>query len=117
MTGSEDSDADGYRLNLEPPGDGWSSFAHRGLVLQMLRDLVWAGGLEWEIEEREYSPEVRAVNWICPEQEHCWLCIEYRDGKAQLIQASFPEVDSRWSLQLASAVVRVIVIFQLSVEA
>jgi hypothetical protein len=109
----------GLRLNLCPPPweDGWADFRHREAVLRQLREELWRDGLRWQVEEFDRGG-TRWTNWVCPESRHCWLCFETHlgSGALQLVQASFPAVDNEWSLRLASAVVRVICTYQLTVE-
>ncbi|MCE9529550.1 MAG: hypothetical protein K8T89_00185 [Planctomycetes bacterium] len=110
--------ADGWQLNLNPPGwdaVSWSDFVHREHMLRWFRESLWRDGLTWEIVEYDQG-ESRVTTWKCPDDEWCWLCFETRGEVLELVQASFPEADHAWSVRLSVAVVRAICMYQLVVE-
>ena len=117
MGQTEDPNSDGYYLNLEPRGATWSGYEYRDKVVETLSELLRRDGLEWQTIEKTLSNDATAATWYSPTDESCCLCFEYRDGVVELIQASIPAADSEWSCRLASAIFRVIVIYQLAVEA
>jgi hypothetical protein len=105
--GTAIDETDGYRLNLCPPPweKDWTGFRHCDAVVQQLQFALEQDGLPWKLDERE-TGGTRWTNWICPEAEQCWLCLETRiaDGALELVQVSLPELDNKWSFRLASAV-------------
>ena len=112
--------ADGWRLNLYPPGwddIGWSDFPHREAVLEWFREQLGRGCLTWDVVEFTEGGN-RTTTWVCPECRDCWLCFQALEGgPLEVVQASFPVEDSPWAARLAWAVMRAVCMYRLVIEA